>query len=209
MVLAVPTSPHVLANAVLSVVVLLLLLYVRRLVRQKRRLASRLIEFTAIEYENEIGTVLQSYLIDPTDIKLGQGDENFMGNGAEGFVRKGKFQGATVAGESYILGFVSYARLIELIFLVCSGFVLRDTVKVVTLGMTTAHREEIITLAEHEVKLLQQLHHPNIVTLYGMSVKNTSFDTKLMLVMECCSCSLKVRVQYIYISLPSPFRSRI
>jgi hypothetical protein len=36
-------------------------------------------------------------------------------------------------------------------------------VKVVTLGMVPAQRDEMIEAATHEVKLLQSLHHPNIV----------------------------------------------
>jgi hypothetical protein len=36
-------------------------------------------------------------------------------------------------------------------------------VKVVTLGMAPAQRDEMIEAATHEVKLLQSLHHPNIV----------------------------------------------
>jgi serine/threonine protein kinase len=64
-------------------------------------------------------------------------------------------------------------------------------VKVVTLGMAAAHRNEVLQEAGHEVEMLQRLHHPNIVTLFGMAVKHTSMDTKLMLVMECCTCSLK------------------
>ena len=54
----------------------------------------------------------------------------------------------------------------------------------------------MVTEATQEVKLLQQLHHPNIVQLFGLAntkliASDTSMDTKLMLVMECCARSLQ------------------
>jgi serine/threonine protein kinase len=100
-----------------------------------------------------------SYLIDQDDLAIER--DGLIGRGAEGFVMRGKFNGATVA------------------------------VKVVTMGMTTLERDTIVSQATKEVQLLQQLHHPNIVQLFGMSVKVASLDTKIMLVMECCMCSLQ------------------
>ena len=100
-----------------------------------------------------------SYLIDQDDLVIEK--DGLIGRGAEGFVMRGKFNGAVVA------------------------------VKVVAIGMTTSERETIVSLATKEVQLLQQLHHPNIVQLFGMAVKVGSLDTKIMLVMECCMCSLQ------------------
>ena len=51
-------------------------------------------------------------------------------------------------------------------------------VKVTTIAIMG---DPIIGQTIKEVKLLQALHHPNIVTLYGVAVKVTSMDTKLML----------------------------
>jgi serine/threonine protein kinase len=66
----------------------------------------------------------------------------------------------------------------------------RVAVKIVTLGMSADQRQSVVAEATQETKLLQQLHHPNIVQLFGMAIKDTSMGTKLMLVMECCLCSL-------------------
>jgi serine/threonine protein kinase len=101
----------------------------------------------------------KSYLIKQEDLVVEQ--DGLIGRGAEGFVMRGKFNGATVA------------------------------VKVVTMAMTESERDTIVSLATKEVKLLQQLHHPNIVQLFGMTVKVASLDTKIMLVMEYCMCSLQ------------------
>ena len=90
--------------------------------------------------------------------------DGLIGRGGEGFVMRGKFNGDAVA------------------------------VKVVTMGMTDSERDTMVSLATKEVKLLQQLHHPNIVQLFGMTLKVSSLDTKIMLVMECCMCSLKQHV---------------
>jgi serine/threonine protein kinase len=100
-----------------------------------------------------------SYLIEHSAIKLEP--NSVIGSGAEGFVMRGKFNGAQVA------------------------------VKIVTLGMNEHQRQSVVTEATQEVKLLQQLHHPNIVQLFGLAIKDTSMDTKVMLVMECCARSLK------------------
>jgi predicted outer membrane repeat protein len=100
-----------------------------------------------------------SYLIDHSAVKLES--NGVIGSGAEGFVMRGKFNGARVA------------------------------VKITTLGMNENQRQSVVTEATQEVKLLQQLHHPNIVQLFGLAVKDTSMDTKLMLVMECCVRSLQ------------------
>jgi predicted outer membrane repeat protein len=100
-----------------------------------------------------------SYLIDHSAIKLEP--NGVIGSGAEGFVMRGKFNGAQVA------------------------------VKIITLGMNENRKQSVVTEATQEVKLLQQLHHPNIVQLFGLAIKDTSMDTKLMLVMECCVRSLQ------------------
>jgi hypothetical protein len=55
-------------------------------------------------------------------------------------------------------------------------------------------------------QLLQTLHHPNIVTLYGMSVRHTSLDTKTTFVMENYICSLSDHLADVCIK-PSPKRS--
>jgi predicted outer membrane repeat protein len=131
-------------------------------------LESRLIDKTATDLDPLLketvtsacqGGMANSYVIDSSDITLEKG--RILGRGAEGFVVRGKFNGAVCA------------------------------VKVITLGLTMAERKSIVSDATREVKLLQQLHHPHIVQLYGLSVRYTSMETKLMLVMECCKCSLK------------------
>jgi predicted outer membrane repeat protein len=100
-----------------------------------------------------------SYLIDHSAVKLEP--NGVIGRGAEGFVMRGKFNGARVA------------------------------VKIVSLGMNENQMQSVVAEATKEMKLLQQLHHPNIVQLFGLAVKDTSMDTKLMLVMECCLRSLE------------------
>jgi serine/threonine protein kinase len=99
------------------------------------------------------------YLIEHSAVKLEP--DGVIGRGAEGFVMRGKFNGARVA------------------------------VKIVSLGMNANQRQSVVAEATQEVKLLQQLHHPNIVQLFGLAIKDTSMDTKLMLVMECCVRSLQ------------------
>jgi hypothetical protein len=66
-----------------------------------------------------------SYIIDSSELKLQKGA--ILGRGAEGFVVKGKFNGAVCA------------------------------VKVVTLGLSDKERESVINEASNEVKLLQQV----------------------------------------------------
>jgi serine/threonine protein kinase len=102
-------------------------------------------------------------LIDHLAVKLEP--DSVIGRGAEGFVMRGKFNGARVA------------------------------VKIVSLGMNANQRQSVVAEATQEVKLLQQLHHPNIVQLFGLTIKDTSMDTKLMLVMECCVRSLRDHLQ--------------
>jgi hypothetical protein len=48
-------------------------------------------------------------------------------------------------------------------------------VKVVTLGMAPAQRDEMIEAATHEVKLLQSLHHPNIVRVVLRALMHCAF----------------------------------
>jgi hypothetical protein len=63
-------------------------------------------------------------------------------------------------------------------------------VKTAALGMNEHQGSRgslpVVTEATQEVKLLQQLHHPNTVQLFGLAIKATLMDTKLVLVMGCC-----------------------
>jgi serine/threonine protein kinase len=91
-----------------------------------------------------------------------------IGKGAEGEVRKGRLGGAAVA------------------------------IKIVELH-SCSEEEEAKTLAEarKEAELLSKLHHPNVVTLFGISVFSAGGggrdmqSTTVMTVIDLCSCSLK------------------
>ena len=59
-------------------------------------------------------------------------------------------------------------------------------VKVVTLGMAPAQRDEMIEAATHEVKLLQSLHHPNIVRVVPLvHLRVVKFHAGALMQHEC------------------------
>jgi hypothetical protein len=89
--------------------------------------------------------------------------EETIGRGAEGIVRRGRWEGFDVA------------------------------IKVIIIGVSEKQAEvtQVVDAARKEAEIHQRLRHPHIVIFYGLATKVGSMDVKLAIVMELCACSLR------------------